>query len=229
MEQLTTADSDRHTGAAAVPDSMPPPTGALVGYARASTRQPLDHQCSALTRAGCATVFADEPAGRTAARPGLTACLASLRPGDTLVVPSLERLARSVHELLGLVAGLCARGVGFRSLDEDLDTTSRGGQQESAVFTALARFLHDADTEAAQEGRVAARAGGQRLGRPPALTADQVAHARHLLLDPGATVSSVARTLGVGRSTVYRHLPELTGRTNTTRLPPDRQPSREFS
>jgi DNA invertase Pin-like site-specific DNA recombinase len=200
-----------------VPDLTPPPAGTLIGYARASTRRPLDHQLRALTRAGCATVFSDEPAGRTGGRPGLTACLASLQPGDTLVVPSLERLARSVHELLGLVADLCSRRVGFRSLDEDLDTTTRGGRQESAVFTALAEFLRQAETEGAQEGRVAARAGGQRLGRPPALTPDQVAHARRLLLDPRSTVSSVARTLGVSRSTVYRHLPELTGRTHTTR------------
>lgn len=188
-------------------------TGTLVGYARSSGSQLLERQLAALGDAGCTTHFSDVVVGRTARRPELAACLASLRPGDILVVPSLEQLTRSVHELIRLVAGLRDRSVGLRSLDEALDTTGRDGQTVLAVFAALALFVQEAEAEAARDGRTAARAGGQRLGRPPGLTPEQVVRARRLLLDPGVTVASVARQLGVGRSTLYRHLPELTGRS----------------
>lgn len=208
--------ADGHSGGAPVVPSPAPPSGVLVGYARASVRVPLDGQLRVLAEAGCTMVFSDGVGGRTAGRPELAGCLASLRPGDTLVVPSLERLAGSLHELVGLVADLCAREVGLRSLREGLHTAIGGGRAVSAVFTALAGFVRDAEVQRAQEGRAAARASGQRLGRPPALTPEQVVYARQLLLDPDATVASVARRLGVGRSTVYRHLPELTGRARSS-------------
>ncbi len=187
--------------------------GTLVGYTRVSSGgRLLERQRAALAAAGCTILFADTVVGRTARRPELAACLASLQPGDTLIVPSLEQLTRSVHELIRIVAGLRDRGVGLRSLHEALDTAGSDGQAVLAVFAALARFVHEAETEAARDGRTAARAGGQRLGRPPRLTPEQAAQARRLLLDPDVTVASVARQLGVGRSTLYRHLPELTGR-----------------
>jgi Resolvase, N terminal domain len=100
-------------------------TGACIGYARVSTAgQFLDRQTRALTEAGCLRIFAETGSGRSADRPELAACLAYLRPGDTLVVPSLDRLSRSLSDLIGLVAELRRRQVGFRSLHEALDTTT---------------------------------------------------------------------------------------------------------
>jgi DNA invertase Pin-like site-specific DNA recombinase len=185
-------------------------TGALVGYARVSTTgQLLDRQTRALTEAGCIRVFADKLSGRTADRPELEACLAYLRPGDTLVVPSLDRLSRSLQDLIGMVGELRRRGVGFRSLHEALDTTTPGGRLVFHVFAALAEFIRELIVEGTREGLDAARARGQRLGRPPALTPEQVRHARHLLTDPTNTVTSIAKLLGVSRSTIYKHLPEF--------------------
>jgi DNA invertase Pin-like site-specific DNA recombinase len=187
-------------------------TGALVGYARVSTSgQLLDRQLRALTEAGCMKVFADKLSGRTADRLELTACLEYLRAGDTLVVPSLDRLSRSLQDLIGLVAELRRRGVGFRSLHEALDTTTPGGRLVFHVFAALAEFIRELIVEGTREGLDAARARGQRLGRPPALTADQIRQARQLLTSPGNSVSSIARLLGVSRSTLYAHIPELAG------------------
>lgn len=188
-------------------------TGALVGYARVSTSgQLLDRQLRALADAGCIKVFSDKLSGRTADRPELAACLDYLRAGDTLVVPSLDRLSRSLQDLIGLVAELRRRGVGFRSLHEALDTTTPGGRLIFHVFAALAEFIRELIVEGTREGLDAARARGQRLGRPPALTPEEVRHARQLLTNPDNTVSSIARLLGVSRSTLYAHIPELTGR-----------------
>ena len=104
-------------------------TGALIGYARVSTSgQNLDRQTRALAEAGCIRIFADKLSGKTADRPELAACLDYLRAGDTLVVPSLDRLSRSLQDLITLVAGLRRRGTGFRSLHEALDTTTPGGR-----------------------------------------------------------------------------------------------------
>jgi DNA invertase Pin-like site-specific DNA recombinase len=186
-------------------------TGALVGYARVSTNaQLLDRQIHALTEAGCIKVFADKQSGRDADRPDLVACLAYLRPGDTLVVPSLDRLARSLQDLISLVGELRRRGVGFRSLREALDTTTPGGRLVFHIFAALAEFIRELIVEGTHEGLAAAKARGVRLGRPPAMTPEQVRSARDLLAQPDHTISSVARLLGVSRSTIYKYIPDLT-------------------
>jgi DNA invertase Pin-like site-specific DNA recombinase len=198
-------------------------TGARIGYARVSTAgQLLDRQTRALREAGCLRVFADTGSGRSrrsADRPELAACLAYLRPGDTLVVPSLDRLSRSLSDLIGLVAELRRREVGFSSLHEALDTTTPGGRLVFHVFAALAEFIRELIVEGTNEGLDAARARGQRLGRPPALTPEQVRHARDLLTHPDNTVASIARLLKVSRSTLYKHIPELAG--GTGRRPAD--------
>jgi DNA invertase Pin-like site-specific DNA recombinase len=215
------------TGAAQDDPLAPDPpnlTGALIGYARVSTSgQNLDRQTRALTEAGCIRVFADKLSGKTADRPELAACLDYLRAGDTLVVPSLDRLSRSLQDLITIVAGLRRRGTGFRSLHEALDTTTPGGRLVFHVFAALAEFIRELIAEGTREGLDAARARGQRLGRPPAMTGGQIRQARDLLTLPGNSISSIARLLGVSRSTIYKHLAELAdGHRPAAQIPPSR-------
>jgi DNA invertase Pin-like site-specific DNA recombinase len=184
--------------------------GALVGYGRVSTKgQLLDRQITALTAAGCQRIFTDKKSGKDAEREELWACLDYLRLGDTLVVPSLDRLGRSLQDLITIVAKLRKRGIGFRSLHEALDTTTPGGRLVFHVFAALAEFIRELIVDGTNEGLAAARARGQRLGRPPAMTAEQIRQARAILTRPEETVSSVARLLGVSRGTLYKHIPEL--------------------
>ena len=186
-------------------------TGALIGYARVSTSgQLLDRQQHALAEAGCLRVFADKLSGKNADRPELAACLDYLRPGDTLIVPSLDRLSRSLADLIGIVTTLRRRGIGFKSLHEALDTTTPGGRLVFHVFAALAEFIRELIVEGTREGLDAARGRGARLGRPPAMTAEQIRHARDLLTRPDNTVSSIARLLGVSRATIYKYVPEVT-------------------
>jgi DNA invertase Pin-like site-specific DNA recombinase len=217
-----------HAGTPEAPGSLLAPepavrTGALIGYARVSTSgQLLDRQQHALAEAGCRRIFADKLSGKNADRPELAACLDYLRPGDTLVVPSLDRLSRSLQDLITIVAVLQRRGVGFRSLHEALDTTTPGGRLVFHVFAALAEFIRELIVEGTREGLDAARARGQRLGRPPAMTGEQIRQARDLLTLPGNSISSIARLLGVSRSTVYKYLPEPAGgnRPAADQIPP---------
>ncbi len=184
--------------------------GTKVGYARDSTAgQLLDRQIAALNAAGCIRVFADKKSGKDAEREELWKTLDYLRPGDTLVVASLDRLGRSLGDLISIVTGLRRRGIGFASLHEALDTTTPGGRLVFHVFAALAEFIRELIIEGTREGLEAARARGQRLGRPLALTPEQVRYARDLLARPENSVSSIARLLGVSRSTVYKHVPDL--------------------
>jgi len=186
-------------------------TGALIGYARVSTSgQLLDRQQHALAEAGCLRVFADKLSGKNADRPELAACLDYLRTGDTLVVPSLGRLSRSLADLIAIVGTLRQHGVGFKSLHEALDTTTPGGRLVFHVFAALAEFIRELIVEGTREGLDAARTRGVRLGRPPAMTAEQIRHARDLLTRPDNTVSSIARLLGVSRATIYKYVPDVT-------------------
>ena len=184
--------------------------GALIGYARVSTRdQKLHRQVDALTAAGCRRIF-EEVSGKNTDRPELAKCLDYLRPGDTIVVLALWRLGRSLQDLISIVGELRRRGIGFKSLHEALDTTTPGGRLVFHVFAALAEFIRELIVEGTNEGLTAARARGVRLGRPPAMTPEQIQSARTLLAQPEHTVSSIAKLLGVSRSTIYKHVPELT-------------------
>ena len=184
--------------------------GARVGYARVSTHeQSLRRQVDALTAARCIRVYEEKLSGKNAERPELLACLDYLRDGDTLVVLELSRLGRSLQDLHSIVSGLRKRGIGFTSLHEALDTTTPGGRLVFHVFAALAEFIRELIVEGTREGLSAARANGVRLGRPPAMTPEQVRHARALLTEPDTTVASIARLLGVSRSTIYKYVPEL--------------------
>ncbi|MFF0109597.1 recombinase family protein [Streptomyces hirsutus] len=185
-------------------------SGARVGYGRVSTKgQLLDRQIAALTAAGCVRIFTDKKSGKNAEREELSKCLDYLRPGDTLVVPSLDRLGRSIQDLIAIVADLRKRGIGFQSLHEALDTTTPGGRLVFHVFAALAEFIRELIVQGTHEGLAAARARGERIGRPSAMSAEQIRHARALLAQPENTVTSIAKLLGVSRTTLYKYVPEL--------------------
>ncbi len=186
----------------------PSKAGMLVGYARVSTDdQNLDLQRDALTHAGCERIFTDVASGAKDDRTGLAEAIAFLRPGDTLAVWKLDRLGRSLKHLIETVAALQARKVGFRSLQESIDTTTSGGKLIFHVFGALAEFERDLIRERTQAGLRAARARGRHGGRPRALDAKTLAVARSLHRDPSNTVGDICRTLGISRATFYRHLP----------------------
>ena len=180
----------------------------LVGYARVSTHeQNPDLQLDALRAAGCEKVFIEKASGAQRDRPELKAALAYMRERDVLVVWKLDRLARSVKQLIETVENLDARGAGFRSLTEAIDTTTAGGRLVFHIFGALAEFERSIIRERTKAGLDAARARGRTGGRPPALIADDLNAARALLSDPNITVVEVANRLGVSPSTLYRHLP----------------------
>jgi DNA invertase Pin-like site-specific DNA recombinase len=179
----------------------------LLGYARVSTGdQHPDLQVDALTQAGCYRVFVDRASGARADRPQLDRLLDQLRPGDTLVVWKLDRLGRSLRHLVDTVTGLADRGVGFRSLQEFIDTTTPGGKLVFHVFAALAEFERDLVRERTSAGLAAARARGRVGGRPSVMTPAKLAVARQLYASGAHTVTAIAATLGVSRASIYRHL-----------------------
>ena len=180
----------------------------LVGYARVSTQeQDFALQLDALKTAGCTKVFEENASSAQRERPALKAALEYMREGDTLVVWRLDRLARSLKQLIETVEGFGARDVGLRSLTEAIDTTTAGGKLVFHIFAALAEFERGIIRERTLAGLQAARARGRTGGRPLALKAKDLAAAKALLLDPEITVVQVAKRLGVAASTLYRHLP----------------------
>ena len=181
--------------------------GHLLGYARVSTTdQHPQLQVDALERAGCYRVFVETASGARSDRPVLELVLDQLRPGDTLVVWKLDRLGRSLPHLVDTVTGLAARGVGFRSFQEAIDTTTPGGKLVFHVFAALAEFERDLIRERTSAGLAAARARGRHGGRPSVMTAHKLHVARELYRSGEYTVAAIAKTLGVSRASIYRHL-----------------------
>jgi DNA invertase Pin-like site-specific DNA recombinase len=181
----------------------------LFGYARVSTDdQNLDLQHAALTAAGCVKIFDDRITGTARKRSGLARALKACGKGDVLVVWRLDRLGRSLGHLIEMLSELAGRGVQFRSLTEHIDTTTPTGNLTFHVIGALAEFERAIIIERTSAGLKAAKARGVQLGRKPALTAAQAMHARRSI-DSGEDLRGVARTLGVDRSTLYRHLARL--------------------
>jgi len=181
----------------------------LVGYARVSTQdQNPALQLDALNGAGCEKVFTEKASGALRERPQLKAALDYMRAGDTLVVWKLDRLARSIKQLIETVEEMGERGIGLRSLTEAIDTTTAGGKLVFHVFAALAEFERGVIRERTKAGLEAARARGKLGGRPPSLKASDLAAAKAMLRDPEITVAEVAKRLGVVPSTLYRHLPK---------------------
>lgn len=185
----------------------------LVGYMRVSTdgdRQVLDQQRDALLAGGVDErhLFEDRASGNRDDRGGLGKALAFIRPGDCLIVWKLERLGRSLPHLLTTVTGLKERGVAFRSLTEQIDTTTPQGELLFHIFGALAQFERALIQERVQAGLAAARRRGRRGGRPVVIDAEKLG-AMMAALDGGASKAAVCRTFGVRRSTLIDSLARI--------------------
>jgi len=177
----------------------------ILGYARVSTGdQDVAGQTLRLTQAGAIKVFTDVRSGRSMERPGLSALLDYARKGDTLAVVRLDRLGRSLAELLATVAMLKERGIALLSLEEKIDTSSAAGELVFHVFGAIAHFERRLIAERTRDGIAAARAEGRKPGRRP-LDHEKL-QAALTLVRSGLAPTKAARQVGLGRSTLYREL-----------------------
>jgi DNA invertase Pin-like site-specific DNA recombinase len=179
----------------------------LIGYARVSTHdQTLNLQQDALQKAECSKIFTDTASGAQTERKGLEAALSYVRPGDSLVVWRLDRLGRSLPHLIATMTDLEERGIGFKSLTENIDTTTSGGKLIFHIFGALAEFERNLIRERTTAGLIAARARGRRGGRPKALTGKRLAIAQSLYDDPKNSIAEICRMLKISKVTLYRSI-----------------------
>jgi len=177
----------------------------IIGYARVSTDdQSLDSQTDALSAAGAEKVFADKISGSRRARPELDRMLEQLRDGDVVTVTKYDRLARSLKDLLEIVEAIRERGAGFRSLAEDIDTTTPAGRLVFHVFASIAQFERERISERTREGLASARKRGRIGGRPPALTAAQKDEVRRMRDEEQRAISEIALLFKVSERTVRR-------------------------
>lgn len=177
----------------------------IIGYARVSTDdQSLDGQLDALKVAGAERIFADKITGTARSRPELDRLLDQLRQGDVITVTKYDRLARSLRDLLDIVDAIQARGAGFRSLAEDIDTTTPAGRLVFHVFASIAQFERERISERTREGLEAARKRGRVGGRPPALSAVQKAEVRRMRDGEGRSIQDIACLFKVSTKTVRR-------------------------
>jgi DNA invertase Pin-like site-specific DNA recombinase len=176
----------------------------LIGYARVSTKdQDRALQIDALKAAGCDKIFEETASGAKTDRPQLAAALEFMREGDCLVVWKLDRLARSMRQLIETVEDLRARKINFRSLTEDMNTATASGELMFHIFGALAQFERSLIRERVNAGLVAARSRG-RVGGRPSVDPSTLAHARTLIAG-GMSPSQACKTAGISRSTLYKH------------------------
>ncbi|GJD97657.1 recombinase family protein [Methylobacterium iners] len=179
----------------------------LIGYMRVSTGdQSLDLQRDALEEAGCERVFEDVASGAVISRPGLSRALDHARSGDTIVVWKLDRIGRSLAHVVQLVSELRDRGIGFRVITGDIDTTSSTGRLVFGIFATLAEFERDLIRERTRAGLAAARARGRRGGRPRSMTKAKLKTAMAMMADPENSARDVAEQLGVSLSTLYSYV-----------------------
>ena len=185
-----------------------------IGYVRVSTPdQNIDLQVDALEGAGCEKIFRDQGvSGSKLSRVGLDEALAALKEGDVLTVWKLDRLGRSLQDLIQLVNDLAGRGVGFASLSEAIDTTTVNGKLFFHIFGALAEYERGLNRERTIAGLEAAKKRGKHVGRTNALTPDQVAHAGRMIKSKEQSVSGMANILNVNRKTLRRALKTLGGK-----------------
>jgi DNA invertase Pin-like site-specific DNA recombinase len=181
----------------------------LVGYARVSTsQQDTALQIDALKAAGCERIFEEKASGAQRDRPQLKAALEFMRSGqDTLVCYRLDRVARSLKQLIETVEDLEARGIGFKSLNEQIDTTSAGGKLVFHIFAALSEFEKSLIKSRTMAGLEAARARGRIGGRPKLINDDKLKVAKTLLANSDMTVTDIAKQIEVSPATLYRYLP----------------------
>ena len=179
----------------------------LIGYARVSTQdQNLELQRDALNKAGCKKIFEDKISGARADRPGLVMALEILREDDTLVVWKLDRLGRSVKQLVGLVSDLQKQGVQFKSLTDSIDTSTPSGRFFFHVMASLAEMERELTIERTRAGLETARKYGRKGGRRPKMTESKIESAKKLLAS-GIPPKDVAKNLGVSIPTLYRWVP----------------------
>ena len=177
----------------------------IIGYARVSTDdQKLEAQHDALSAAGAERIFSDKISGATRTRPQLDQLLAQLRQGDVIVVTKSDRLARSLRDLLDIVEAIKEQGGGFRSLAEDIDTTTPAGRLTFHVFASIAQFERERISERTREGLEAARKRGRVGGRPPALSAAQRDEVRRMRDEEGRRLIEIAQLFRVSVKTVRR-------------------------
>lgn len=177
----------------------------ILGYARVSTKdQNLHGQRDALVAAGAERIFADTITGTARSRPELDRMLGELRRGDVVVVTKYDRLARSLKDLLEIVDQIQARGAGFRSLGEDIDTTSPAGRLVFHVFASIAQFERERIVERTKEGLEAARKRGRVGGRPPALSPAQKIEVRRMRDEEGRPIPEIAALFAVSDKTIRR-------------------------
>ncbi len=179
----------------------------LIGYARVSTQdQDTSLQIDALKSAGCGEVFQEKFSGKTKDREQLSQCLRMLREGDVLIVWRLDRLGRSLRDLVEIISDLEERGIGFRSLTENIDTTSAGGRLIFHIFASLSEFERSLIRERTLAGLAASRARGRKGGRKPSMSKSDVRKAAAMLRDPQMTKTEVAKHFRVSRVTLNQSL-----------------------
>ena len=168
--------------------------------------QTLALQQDALQKAGCSKIFTDTASGALAERKGLADTLSYVRPGDTLVVWKLDRLGRSLKDLIARITELQNRQIGFKSLTEQIDTTTSGGKLIFHIFGSLAEFERDIIRERTQAGLIAARARGKRGGRRPTLKPKEIAIVRKLYEDKQTPIEDLCRMFKISRMTLWRYV-----------------------
>lgn len=177
----------------------------ILGYARVSTRdQNSDSQRDALAAAGAERIFADTITGTARVRPELDRLLSELRPGDVVTVTKYDRMARSLPDLLGIVEAIREKGAGFRSLGEDIDTTTPAGRLTFHIFASIAQFERERIVERTKEGLEAARRRGRIGGRPPALSPAQKAEVRRMRDMEMRPIPEIAALFKVSEKTIRR-------------------------
>lgn len=185
----------------------------LIGYARVSTDdQSLDLQRDALKKAGCERIFEDYISGSNADRTGLNEALKYARSGDVIVVWRLDRLSRSLKDLIEMINTLEAKNIGFLSLEESINTTSSSGKLIFHIFGALAEFERNLIKERTQAGLNAARARGRVGGRPKALSEDERKLAVKLYHEREYGISKICEMMGISKPTLYKYVAEDEGR-----------------
>lgn len=180
----------------------------LIGYCRVSTiDQNLDLQKDELKKFGCSKIFEDVASGAKSSRTGLNTAMEFAREGDALVIWKLDRLGRSLKDLIDIVTRLEKEGVSFVCITQNIDTRTPGGKLFFHIFGALAEYERELIRERTKAGLTAARSRGRKGGRKPAMNEEQIEQARAMMDNPKLKIRSIIKTLGVSKATLYKYVP----------------------